>query len=107
MKRRLTILCTLLLGTALLTGIGALEQNAFACTPEDPSSTESCNYNGTIVEGAGGAGGSGSGGSSGSTTCAKQCPDGSWSSIGCLSNETAHCACDGSPVQARPYCTRN
>lgn len=105
MKRRLTILCIFILGTALLTATGTVEQKAFACTPEDPSATGSCVNNGNTVGGAGGAGGSGGG--SGSTTCATQCSDGSWSSIGCLSNETAHCACDGSPVLARPYCTRN
>jgi hypothetical protein len=43
----------------------------------------------------------------GGTTCAKQCSDGSWSSIACLSNETAHCTCTGSPLLANPYCTRN
>lgn len=43
----------------------------------------------------------------GATSCAVRCPDGSWSSIGCNSNETAHCSCSGYPLQARPYCTRN
>jgi hypothetical protein len=43
----------------------------------------------------------------GSTTCAVRCSDGSWSSIGCLDNETAHCSCSGYPVLANPYCTRN
>jgi len=42
--------------------------------------------------------------SSGSTTCAVQCPDGSWSSIACNSGETAVCSCTGAPLQADPYC---
>jgi hypothetical protein len=46
------------------------------------------------------------GGGSG-TSCAFHCSDGSWSSIGCLDNETAHCSCSGYPLQANPYCTRN
>jgi hypothetical protein len=47
----------------------------------------------------------GSGGGGGSTTCAVQCSDGSWSGIACNTGQTAHCACDGSPLRARPYCT--
>jgi len=43
----------------------------------------------------------------GGTSCTVRCPDGSWSGIGCLDNETAHCSCGGFPVQANPYCTRN
>jgi hypothetical protein len=39
-----------------------------------------------------------------SNTCAVQCPDGSWSSIGCYQREIAVCSCTGSPVQANPYC---
>jgi len=49
--------------------------------------------------------GDGSGGGGSSTTCTVQCPDGSWSGIGCNTGETAHCTCTGSPVQANPYCT--
>jgi hypothetical protein len=45
------------------------------------------------------------GGSGGGTTCAEQCPDGSWSGIGCLQGQTAHCTCSGFPVQANPYCS--
>jgi hypothetical protein len=47
------------------------------------------------------------GGDGSGTSCARQCPDGSWSGIGCLENETAHCSCSGYPVQANPYCTHN
>lgn len=47
----------------------------------------------------------GDGGSGGSTTCAVQCPDGSWSGIACNTGETAHCTCGGSPVRANPYCS--
>ncbi|MFL6260526.1 MAG: hypothetical protein ACJ76Y_12500 [Thermoanaerobaculia bacterium] len=39
-----------------------------------------------------------------SNTCAVQCPDGSWSGIGCNSGEIARCTCSGSPVQADPHC---
>jgi len=44
----------------------------------------------------------GSGGAGG--TCARQCRDGSWSGIACLSGQTAYCTCSGSSVQANPYC---
>jgi hypothetical protein len=47
----------------------------------------------------------GNGGGCASTTCAVQCSDGSWSSIGCNSNEYATCSCSGSPVLANPRCT--
>ena len=49
--------------------------------------------------------GDGSGGGGCSTSCAKPCPDGSWSGIGCLANQCAHCTCTGSPVRANPYCS--
>ncbi|HEY0783460.1 MAG TPA: hypothetical protein VGE98_13460 [Thermoanaerobaculia bacterium] len=43
------------------------------------------------------------------TTCARQCRDGSWSSIACNSNERATCDCTGishgSSVQAFPSCS--
>jgi hypothetical protein len=38
------------------------------------------------------------------TSCAVECSDGSWSSIGCLSDECAKCTCSGSPVLANPRC---
>ena len=47
----------------------------------------------------------GDGGGTGtcSTSCARQCASGYWSSIGCLSNQCAHCPCTGTPPT--PYCT--
>ncbi len=48
----------------------------------------------------------GTGGGSGGcvTSCAKQCPSGYWSSIGCLSGECAYCPCGQVPPM--PYCKR-
>lgn len=56
----------------------------------------------------GGSGG-GSGGGGGWTTycartCARQCPNGYWSSIGCLSNECAFCPCPADGSIPTPYC---
>lgn len=44
-----------------------------------------------------------------STSCAFQCPDGSWASHACSSTENAYCVCDGRsegrPLDARTFCT--
>lgn len=45
----------------------------------------------------------GSGGGTCSSSCAVQCANGYWSSIGCLSGQCAHCPCNGGIPQ--PYCT--
>ena len=70
-----------------------------------------CNGWGDGGGGGGGTGGGSTGGGStcnGEHTCAEQCEDGSWSSIGCLiGKETASCTCSGQPprLQATPKCT--
>jgi hypothetical protein len=46
--------------------------------------------------------GDGSGGGSCSSSCAVQCANGYWSSIGCLEGQCAHCPCGNPPY---PYCT--
>lgn len=47
-------------------------------------------------------GGDGMGGCS--SSCSRECSDGSWSGIGCLSGQCAYCTCSGYPVRANPYC---
>jgi len=51
----------------------------------------------------------GAGSACSSTSCSKTCSDGSIAGIACLSNQNAHCKCDGRTLgyiaQANSYCT--
>lgn len=52
----------------------------------------------------GGGGGGGGWTTYCANTCARKCPNGYWSSIGCLSNECSVCPCPIDGSIPTPYC---